>query len=138
MKFGVGNDNRALISGWAVPDKGGVWSVRKDAAIGFVVRCEPTDCATNDALLHFDGGLFVPPGHFRQTIEMWIGTKKVDEAAPTLSPARFAMELKGIALKDGTPLVFSLHLPDAMVQGASNPNDLRELALLISGLRLEP
>jgi hypothetical protein len=49
----------------------------------------------------------------------------------------FVIELKGQALRDGAPIVLSLHLPDAILQ-EDNPNDGRKLAKQIASLRLDP
>jgi hypothetical protein len=143
VKFGTDTSSRpfeanhALISGWSVPEPGGIWTLGQNSAIGFVVRCRPASCASDDALLVFDGSVYVVPGHPRQAITVWIGIRKVDEVSLSMQYAKFAVELKDIDVKDGTPIVLSLHLPDATVQRKANPNDLREIAFRISGLRLE-
>ena len=135
VEFGIDRDNRALISGWSVPETGGVWSAKKNAAIAFVVRCRPPDCGADQPLLLFGGQVYVASGRFSQTIEAWIGRRKVDQATPTL-PHGFAIELKGETLKDGAPLVLSLHLPNAI--RVPDPADGRELAFRIARLTLEP
>jgi hypothetical protein len=143
VEFGTTKDSRpfeanhALISGWSVPEPGGIWTLGKNAAIGFVVRCRSAACASDDALLLFDGSIYVVPGHPRQVISVWIGNRKVDEVSLSMQYAKFAVELKGIDVKDGTPIVLTMHLPDATLQGKANPNDLREIAFRIAGLRLE-
>ena len=139
LKFGVGHDNRALLSGWSAPDVGGVWSAANDASIGFMVQCTSVECPTDDPIVVFSGLVYVGPGHFSQTIEAWVGDKKVDEV--TLSPAtpntEFVIVLKGLALRDGVPIVLLLHLPDAIRQ-ENHPNDGRKLALRVASLRLDP
>jgi hypothetical protein len=143
VEFGTDKDdrpfevNRALISGWSVPEPGGIWTLGKNATIGFVVRCGSAACASDDALLLFDGPIYVAPGHPRQAIAVWIGNRMVDEVSLSMPYAKFAVELKGLDVKDGIPIVLSLYLPDATVQGKANPNDLREIAFRIAGLRLE-
>jgi len=137
-KYGIPFEfNHALISGWSVPEPGGIWTLGKNAAIGFVVRCASAACTSDDALLWFDGQIYVVPGHPRQTITAWIGNRKVDEASLSMPYAKFAIKLIGLNVKDGTPIVLSLHLPDAIVQGKANPTDHREIAFRIAGLRLE-
>ena len=140
LKFGVGQDNRALLSGWSAPDVGGVWSAANDASIGFTVQCTPIECqTTDDLILLFSGVVYVVPGHFIQTIEAWVGDRRVDTA--TLSPAtpntEFVIALKGVALRDGAHIVLLLHLPDAIEQ-ENDLNDGRKLALRIASLSLDP
>ena len=51
LNFGLGQDNRALLSSWSAPEREGVWSVEKDASIGFLVQCAPAKCPAHDPIL---------------------------------------------------------------------------------------
>jgi hypothetical protein len=130
-------DNRALISGWSAPESGGIWSLGKDAAIGFVVHCEPAVCAKKDATLLFEGMAYGAAGHLQQTIEVWIRNRKVDQVTLSNSLTKFSIVLNGVTIEDGAPIILSLHLPDAIVPaGIMNLGDPRELAFRIKSLRL--
>jgi hypothetical protein len=139
LKFGVGQDNRALLSGWSAPEMGGVWSAANDASIGFTVQCTPVDCPTEDPILLFSGVVYVVPGHFSQTIEAWVGDKQVDEAklSPATPNTEFVIVLKGLAVSDRMPIVLLLHLPDAIRQ-ENDSKDGPKLALRIASLRFDP
>lgn len=144
IEFGLDSNNRArpanraLLVGWSVPEPGGIWSLGKNAAIGFVVRCGTAVCATDEATLLFEGMVFVTAGHPRQTIEVWSGTRKVDQVTLSSALTKFAITLDGVTVKDGTPIVLSLRLPDAIVQGkVTNSLDPREVAFRIKSFRLE-
>jgi hypothetical protein len=138
VEFGTGKDNRALISGWSVPEPGGIWSLGKNAAIGFLVRCKPTACISDDLMLVFEGSAFVAPGHLSQRIEAWLGKRKVDRVRlSTPYGGMFWISLKGVQIEDGTPLVVSLSFPDAVPSKVTNSTDAREVAFRIASLRLE-
>jgi hypothetical protein len=135
FEFGVDQDNRALISGWSVPEPGGIWSLGKHAEIGFVIA---DVSATDNAVLLFEGMVFVVPRHPQQTIEVWLANRKLNEVRLVNSQNKFTVVLDGVAIIDGTPIILSLRLPNAIVQGnVTNSNDPREIAFRIKSLRLE-
>jgi hypothetical protein len=138
VEFGVDQDNRALISGWSVPEAGGIWSLGKHAAIGFVLNCGAGICATDNPVLIFEGTVFVVPRHPQQTIEVWVADRKVNEVRLMNQQNKFAVTLEGVAIMDGTPFILSLRLPDAIVPGkVVNSSDPREIAFRIKSVRLE-
>jgi hypothetical protein len=138
VEFGVDQDNRALISGWSVPEPGGIWSLGKHAAMGFVLNCDAAACATDNPVLLFEGMVFVAPRHPQQTIEVWLADRKLNEVTLRNTQINFAIALEGVAIVDGTPIILSLRLPDAIVQGkVTNSKDPREVAFRIKSLRLE-
>jgi hypothetical protein len=138
VEFGADQDNRALISGWSVPEPGGVWSLGKHAAIGFAFNCEAGACANDNPVLLFQGGVFVVPGQPQQTIEVWLGQKKLNEITLLTPQANFAVALEGVTIIDGTPIILSLRLPDAIAPSeVIKSNDPREIAFRIKSLRLE-
>jgi hypothetical protein len=65
---------------------------------------------------------------------VWVGKRKVDEVTLSMPPNKFAISLEGVAIKDGTPVILSLRLPDAIVASST---DSREVAFRIKSLRLE-
>lgn len=144
LEFGTDEDdhplpsNRALLTGWSVPELGGIWSLGKDAAIGFVVHCESAVCVTDNAVLRFEGIAFVVPRHTKQTIEVWVGQRKVDQVVLSTTQTKFTIGLDGVAIKDSEPIILLLHLPDAIVQGTvTRSDDPREVAFRIKSLQLE-
>jgi hypothetical protein len=136
VEFGVDQDNRALISGWSVPESGGIWSLGKHAAIGFVFSCDAGACANDNPVLLFEGGVFVVPRRPQQTIEVWLGKKKLNEMTLRTPQANFAVALEGVTIIDGTPIILSLRLPDAQAT-VTNSNDQREIAFRIKSLRVQ-
>jgi hypothetical protein len=138
VEFGVDQDNRALISGWSVPEAGGVWSLGKHAAIGFVLNCDAAACASDNPVLLFEGMVFVVPEHPQQTIEVWLAKRKLNEVTLQTKQIEFTVALEGVAIADGSPIILSLHLPDAIVPATvTNLNDPRQLAFRIKSLRLQ-
>ena len=139
VKFGVGADNRALLSGWSSPEVGGIWSLGKDSVIGFVVHCEPAICNSDHLAVLFEGGAFVVSNHPQQTIEFWVGAKAISKVTFPLAGAgnKFAVDLNGVIVKDGSPVILSLHLPDAIAPASvSNSPDARQLGFRIGNLQL--
>jgi hypothetical protein len=135
VEFGVDHDNRALISGWSVPEPGGIWSLGKHAAIGFVIAGLS---ATDNPVLLLEGMAFVVPRHPEQTVEVWLAEKKLNEVTLRNPQNKFTVALEGVAISDGTPIILSLRLPDAIVPGeVTISNDPREVAFRIKSFRLE-
>jgi hypothetical protein len=138
LEFGIGKDNRALLSGWSVQEPAGIWSLGKNAAIGFVVKSDSEKPTVDYSMLLFEGMAFLAPGHPQQTVEVWVGNRKVDEVKLRNTQNKFALALDGVVLKDGSPVILSLRLPDAMVPAkVIYSNDPREIAFRIESLLLE-
>jgi hypothetical protein len=137
FEFGLDKDNRALLAGWSVPEPGGIWSLGKDASIGFLPHCEPSVCAKDDAALLFEGMVFVVPKHPQQRIEVWVGERKVDQVTLSTTMIKFATTLDKVPIEDGAPIILTLHFVDAIAQAkVTNSNDPREIAFRIGSLRL--
>jgi hypothetical protein len=135
VEFGVDHDNRALISGWSVPEPGGIWSLGKHAAIGFVIAGVS---ATDNPVLLLEGMAFLVPPHRQQTVEVWLANRKLNEVTMRNSENKFTVVLEPVPIMDGTPIILSLRLPDAIVPAAvTNSNDPRQLAFRIKSVRLE-
>ena len=138
VEFGAGQDNRALVSGWSIPEPGGIWSLGKHAGIGFVLNCEAAPCGSENPVLLFEGMVFVVPRHPQQAIEVWLAKKKLNEVTIRTTQTKFTVALEGVAISNGTPIILSLRLPDAIAPGGViNSNDPREIAFRINSLRLE-
>jgi hypothetical protein len=132
VEFGNGLDNRALIAGWAPPESGGVWSFRKNAIIGFVVGCEAAVCDTRNAILLLEGSAVTTPQTPSQTIELWIGKKKVDQGGISIFLSKVPFDLEGVKIRDGAALILSLRFPDAI-----SPEKGTEIAFRIKSLLLK-
>jgi hypothetical protein len=135
VEFGVDQDNRALLSGWSVPEPGGIWSLGKHAAIGFVIAGVG---ATDNPVVLLEGMVFVAPPHPQQMIEVWLADRKLNEVTLRTTQTKFAVALERMAIIDGTPIILSLRLPNAVAPGkVTNSTDPREIAFRITSLRLE-
>jgi hypothetical protein len=135
VEFGVDQDNRALISGWSVPEPGGIWSLGKHAAIGFVIAGVS---ATDHPVLLLEGTAFLVPRHRQQTVEVWLSKRKLNEVTLWSSQNTLNVVLEPVPIMDGTPVILSLRLPDAIVPAkVTDSKDPREVAFRIKSLRLE-
>ena len=116
----------ALLSGWAAPEAGGVWSDGQAAFIGFVVDGSPAKRVV------LRGGVFK-----EQKIQVWSGTKKLAEYHLKDSPVELAIPLDDVNVGNGTPVVLGFYLPDASSPAKQKlSQDTRELALLVTFLQI--
>jgi hypothetical protein len=137
LTFASDQERTALLSGWLV-DAHGPWTAARAAYLGFVVDGGANIGAPKQIIMNVSVSL-VPGKLDEQRVQVWSAGKKAAERNLKSRDATISVPLDAIAVKNGSPLVLGLYLPDAksMQELGINP-DVRSIGILIKSLQLTP
>jgi hypothetical protein len=135
LDFSNGQNKRALLAGWSVPEPQGVWSAGHAAWVGFVVT--GTDLPKQAIVRAM---VYLVPGKLdEQRVQVWSGDKKLAEDGLKDKDAELTIPLSGVTIINGTPVILGFYLPDAnSPQQVQNSPDPRVEALYVKSLQLTP
>jgi hypothetical protein len=129
LEFANGRNSSALISGWSVPEPGGVWSDGNEAHLGLIIV---NGDGKRKLKLSFEGQAAIFPQSPRQRIELWAGNTKLDDESFTTSAANFSLPLAALNINsDEYPLELTLKFPLATIV------ESRKLGFGLISVRLE-
>jgi hypothetical protein len=138
IDFSNGQNTSALLSGWSNAEPQAVWTEGHNAFVGFVVNIGTGADAPKHAA--FRAMPYVVSGKLdAQRVEVWSGGKKLAEYGLKSQDSVFTVPLDGMSIRDGTPVILRLYLPDAeaphQIQASQ---DTRIHALYLKSLQLAP
>ncbi len=113
LEFANGKNSSALISGWSVPEPGGVWTDGNEAHLGLLIV---NGDKRSKLRLSFEGQAAIFPQAPVQKIELWARNIKLNEVSFTTSAASFSVPLAGLNINSAAyPLDLTLKLPLAVI-----------------------